>query len=163
MFGSDTNARFSRGAASRIDAASSLNVLGFVYAAGNQALARNGSELSFAAAFATVYSPTMYRWYVSPGGGREYTRVAVDGSAQTIISNGAGDVLRGVYGQFVYYDSAGNFNGGVITPTPVSSTFDLVNDGTNILRLTVAADGSVTIARAGGSRTYDVNIRLMWL
>jgi hypothetical protein len=90
--------------------------------------------------------------------------VGVVGTPVTIISNATGDVAVGISGTFVISDGAGGSNGGVITLTAPSANFDLFTDGgTNVCQLQVAADGSVTVQRTAGTRTYAVSLNLVWL
>ena len=85
-------------------------------------------------------------------------------TAQTVIANGSGDVTLVLSGTFTVSDGAGNVAGGVITATAPSGTFNLYDDGgTNTLQLAIAADGSVTVARTAGSRTYACNLNLNWM
>lgn len=87
----------------------------------------------------------------------------VVGSAQSVIPNGPGDVTLGLSGTYTISDGAGNFDGGVIDPTTPGNSFNLYDDGgTNTCQLQVAADGSVTVIRTAGSRTYSVNLTLNW-
>lgn len=86
------------------------------------------------------------------------------GSAQTVVTNGTGDVTLVLSGTFTISDGAGNVAGGVITATAPSGTFNLYDDGgTNTCQLQVAADGGVTVVRTAGARTYACNLVLNWL
>lgn len=86
------------------------------------------------------------------------------GSAVPVIPNGTGDVTLALSGTFTVSDGAGNVAGGVITATAPGGSFNLYDDGgTNTCQLQVAADGSVTVVRTAGSRTYAVNLNLNWM
>lgn len=90
-------------------------------------------------------------------------KVAIDGTSQEILPDAAGDVIYGLAGTCLIRDSTGVLTVKNIAPAVApGATFDLINDGTNILRITVAAGGQVTVARAGGSRTFNVTFQLMW-
>lgn len=86
------------------------------------------------------------------------------GSAISIIPNGTGDVTLVLSGTFTASDGAGNVAGGVITATAPGANFNLYDDGgSNTLQLQVAADGSVTVIRTAGARTYACNLCLNWM
>lgn len=90
--------------------------------------------------------------------------LSVGASAATPITNATGDVTLNLTGLFVISDGAGNFDSGLIDLTAPGNTFNLYDDGgTNTCQLAVAADGSVTVTRTAGSRTYTVNLSLLWL
>lgn len=98
------------------------------------------------------------------GGVKDWNRGAIVGTPITVVSNGSNDVTLALSGTFVASDGAGNTAGGVITKTAPSGTFNLYDDGgTNTCQLQVAADGSVTVVRTAGSRTYAVGLRLVWI
>lgn len=90
-------------------------------------------------------------------------KVAIDGTSQEILPDAAGDVVYGLAGTCLVRDSTGVLTVKNIAPAVApGTTLDLINDGTNILRLTVTAGGQVTVARFGGSRTFNVTFQLMW-
>lgn len=80
----------------------------------------------------------------------------------TIIPNGTGDVVRGLYAFAVSSPGAGTIDDytGLITP---SSSAAIFSDGSNALTLAVAADGAVTIYRSTGSGTWYAALFLMWI
>jgi hypothetical protein len=107
-------------------------------------------------------------WGLSIGGRggyvREWAYDGVDGTARTVIANGTGDVAYVLSGTFVIRDSAGNVTGGAITATAPGANFTLYDDGgTNTCLLQAVADGSVTVQRTAGARTFKVALRLLWL
>ncbi len=105
----------------------------------------------------------LHVWDTGGGFLQKYASGVV-GSATSIIPNGTGDVTLCLSGTFTISDGAGNTAGGVITKTAPSGTFNLYDDGgTNTCQLQVAADGSVTVIRTAGSRTYAVNLQLNWM
>jgi len=86
------------------------------------------------------------------------------GAAQTVIPNAAGDVTKG--GQFIfciYLDTAAAFASGSIEATPGGGAVDLYNVGGDQFTLTVAADGSVSVVRAAGADTADVELWALWI
>lgn len=102
--------------------------------------------------------------YDTGGGFLHVYKSGVVGSAVTVISNGTGDVTLVLSGTFTVSDGGGNIAGGVITATAPGGTFNLYDDGgTNTCVLAVAADGSVTVQRTAGARTYAVNLNLNWM
>lgn len=119
----------------------------------------------------TLYLSAFTAWAMRLWNGSAYTTchkwqmvLGVVGSAQTVIANGAGDVTLVLSGTFTVSDGAGNVAGGIITATAPGGTFNLYDDGgTNTCVLAVAANGSVTVQRTAGSRTYAVNLQLNWM
>lgn len=102
--------------------------------------------------------------YDTGGGFLQRYASGVVGSATSIIPNGTGDVTLVLSGTFTVSDGAGNVAGGVITATAPGANFNLYDDGgTNTLQLQVAADGSVSVIRTAGARTYAVNLNLNWM
>ena len=90
--------------------------------------------------------------------------INVNGTPQTVFPDGAKDVTLVLSGTFVVSDGAGNVAGGVVTAIAPSGTFNLYDDGgTNTCQLQVAADGSITVVRTAGTRTYAVNLDLIWI
>lgn len=102
--------------------------------------------------------------YDTIGGFMHWKYDGVDGTARTVIPDGAGDVLYCLSGLFQFRTSAGVLsvasNIGNLAPGVAT---DLYNSAGNILQLQVAANGSVTVQRTGGALTYKVNLWLMWM
>lgn len=96
----------------------------------------------------------------SYGGYRMANDVA--GAAVTIIANGTGDVTVGLQAMYFVSESAGGTGGGSATCLNNASV-DLYDDGTDVLTLAVAADGSVTLQRTAGAATFDVSLWLVWI
>jgi hypothetical protein len=105
----------------------------------------------------------MIHGYDTVSGLMKYEFDGVTGTAQTLILDGAGDVLYVAAALFVVRDSSGVTYQGTTTGIAPSGTYNLVADGSNTLQLQVAANGSVTVQRTLGSRTYKVSILLIWL
>lgn len=102
--------------------------------------------------------------YHTAGSFMHVYKSGVVGSATAVITNGTGDVTLCLSGTFTISDGAGNVAGGVITATAPSGNFNLYDDGgTNTCQLQVAADGSVSVIRTAGARTYAVNLALNWI
>ncbi len=92
---------------------------------------------------------------------KQYTGIT---TGTAVLTNAAGDVTVALSGTFLISDGAGNSAGGVITKTAPGGTFNLYDDGgTNTCQLQVAADGSVTLVRTAGSRTYACSLTLNWI
>jgi hypothetical protein len=91
----------------------------------------------------------------------------VDGTARTVLADGAGDVLYSIVGMFTVRASDGGLSSGNVTANlGLSSGTDLYNPsgaGTNVCRLLTAANGSVTVQRTAGALTYKVALWLLWL
>lgn len=85
----------------------------------------------------------------------------VGAAAQTIIPNGAGDVLYVLGGHYVQRASdASEFAGSIYVAPGASIDMD---PGAGVLALAVAANGAVTVQRTGGALTYKVALWLLWL
>jgi len=85
----------------------------------------------------------------------------VDDNAQTVIPNGTGDVGAMLWCAYIANEVGGGVDGGTATVTP-GNTADLYDDGTDVLTLAVAADGSVTISRTAGAASFDVMLWMVW-
>lgn len=119
---------------------------------------------------ATTTPKGILHGYDTISGFLKYEFDGVDGTARTIIPDGAGDVVIALCFQGIIKPSTGavaytsNFGSG-ITLAPGGSTA-LYNTGGNTLTLAVAANGSVTVQRtadAGSSLTYKVALWLVWM
>lgn len=110
----------------------------------------------------------MLHGYDTISGFVKYEFDGVDGTARTVIPDGAGDVLYGVMPIWAVRHSGGTTQGGsystggtgLLTP---GNTLDIYSSGGNILQLQVAANGSVTVQRTAGTGTYKVTLLLQWL
>lgn len=101
--------------------------------------------------------------YGQIGGRADYSLDNVAGTAISLIPDAAAYDVK----QFLYYRAV------VVTSSAVrftvegnvgtNATSDLYNSGSDILRLTVASSGAVSIARAGGTLTYDLQLHLEWI
>lgn len=86
----------------------------------------------------------------------------VDGTAQTIIADGTGDVTEGITVQYVASEVTGaDSYGGTVYLEPGDS-WVVCTDDTNILTLACAANGSVTVQRTAGTDTYKFTAWLVW-
>jgi hypothetical protein len=83
-------------------------------------------------------------------------------SAVVVIPNGTGDVVRGLTTLFVVRTSGGAVEGAFVYINNGASS-NIFDDGSNILRLRVNADGSVDLTRTAGSLSYTVTLWLIWL
>jgi len=112
-----------------------------------------------------VLSPQgLFHGYDTIGGFLYWEYNGVDGTARTVIPNGAGDVLYQLIAQYVVRDSGGGvkFSSTHVGLTPGNST-NIYDDGVDICTLAVAADGSVTVQRTAGAATFKVALWLLWL
>lgn len=101
------------------------------------------------------------------GGWLKVSKTGIVGSAQTIIPDGTGDVLYVLGGRAVVRDSAGavvhleiGSGGSGITPGGSQVLTTAVG---NAITLSVAANGSVTVVRTAGTRTFTLGLDLAWL
>jgi len=97
-----------------------------------------------------------------PGYSGHWTWTGINATSRTIIPNGTGDVTATIAGIFAVSESGGGTDGGTFI-CDNSSSLVLYNDGTDTLTLTVAADGSVTIARSAGAATFALSIWATWV
>lgn len=88
------------------------------------------------------------------------------GVAQTVIANGAGDVLYAFAFASLVRSSTGTvqvlfwFNG---TVTPGGAAQTIFSSGGEVATLSCAADGSITVQRTGGTATFKISIMGHWL
>lgn len=86
----------------------------------------------------------------------------IDDEAVEIISDGSYDVTAILFIQIAIKASDGNKNAGV-SYVENNDSISLWDDGTDVLTLAVAADGSATIQRTAGSLTFDTTLRMTWI
>jgi len=108
--------------------------------------------------------------YGSISGFLKWEYDGVDGTARTVIPDGAGDVVYAL-GLFsvVRASNGGTYStlyypAGAASLTPGSGDQTIYYDGgTNTCVIRVNANGSVDVRRTAGSLTYKVNLLLQWL
>lgn len=90
------------------------------------------------------------------------TKTAIDGTAQTIVPNGTGDVLYRLHVDYVIRLSSGAVGSGIVEISNGGDTgfYDI---GGETYNLRVNADGSVDIRRTAGSTTATFAATLVWL
>jgi hypothetical protein len=90
----------------------------------------------------------------------EYDGLA--GTTRTIIPNGTGDMLYGNFFMYVVRDSSGiTVQGSAGINNGASTT--IATDVNNKIDFAIAADGSFTVVRSLGTRTYKVAVWVIWL
>ena len=92
-----------------------------------------------------------------------YKMSGIVGTAITIIANGTGDVVRGVYIAGVYYNSLGDI--GQISGLVVnggSYAINLSDIGHGTLTFAVAANGTLTVQRTAGTETWTISVMMTW-
>lgn len=99
--------------------------------------------------------------YDGNGGFLFVSKTAIDGTAQVLIPNGAGDVVSVLRASFVWVASSGGASGGTVNILPGANN-DIVSSSPDFLNLRVNADGSVDVRRTGGALTYTVIFSLLW-
>jgi hypothetical protein len=115
---------------------------------------------------ATTTPKGILHGYDTIAGFLKYEFDGLDGTARTLIPDGAGDVLYGLCFFGSVRSSGGtismtnNLGGTALAP---SGSTNIYSAGSDTVALAVAANGSVTVQRTGGSLTYKVNLFLMWL
>lgn len=90
------------------------------------------------------------------------TKTAIDGTAQTIIPDGTGDVTVAVCYAYMIKDSSGVIGGQSDAILQLSNTATLLTDASNGVTLTLSATGGLTVARSSGSRTFTLTISCFW-
>ncbi len=105
---------------------------------------------------------TRTKTYGLVGGSLVWDYNGLDGTARTIHAHNAEDVVSGALFHYVIKPSTGAAVGGTATLTPNTNT-TLYNVGSDVVTLYVATDGSVTVARTGGTLTYKLIVQMLWL
>jgi hypothetical protein len=87
----------------------------------------------------------------------------LDGTARTLIPNGAGDVVYNVSFWALIRSSGGTVV--QVLPTNVAPGVNVsaYSVGADVVQFQVNANGAVTVQRTGGSLTYKVVMVLMWI
>lgn len=96
------------------------------------------------------------------GRAKSWTGTSIS-TAQTIIANGTGDVTEIITIQYAVSEITGTETAGGVVALEPSDSFNLIDDGTNVLTVSCAADGSVTIARSAGTDTFKASLWMVWL
>jgi len=120
-----------------------------------------GNQYVTAAALAAHVEPL--RAYEAISGLLHWDYDGVDGTARTVIADGAGDVAHASQTFFVIRASNNSRAAGTSGLLVPDSTHDLWNSGTDILVLAVAANGAMTVQRTAGSLTYKVALWVLWI
>lgn len=92
-----------------------------------------------------------------------FTKTGVNATPQTILPNGAGDVVRAVYGSVLATDGTNNATPSVMTLRQGGTTTFDITAGTTTWRTTLNADGSLTVARTAGTGTGTLSYDLHWM
>lgn len=96
------------------------------------------------------------------GGFMFVTKANINATPQTIIANGTGDIVRAANLEGVAWD--GTAVSYIAAPVTPGGSFNVSPDaGTNQITVTCAADGSLTVARTAGSRTWSISVHIVWL
>ncbi len=96
------------------------------------------------------------------GGFMIWDYVGLDATVRTIFAHSAEDVVSLALIHFVIQPSTGAATSGTITLTPNTNT-TLYNVGADIVTMYVALNGTVTVARTGGTLTYKLIVQMLWL
>lgn len=96
------------------------------------------------------------------GGFLFVTKTAIDGTAQTLIPNGSGDVLYRLHVDYVIRLSSGAVSSGIVEISNGGNT-GFHDIGGETYNLRVNADGSADIRRTAGSTTATFAATLVWL
>ncbi len=102
------------------------------------------------------------RGYETLSGFLHWEYDGVDGTARTVIADGAEDVAYRLTILHATRASDGQTNGGALSTGPGGFVYLFSNVGDD-LKLFVAANGAVTVQRTGGTLTYKVGLWLLWI
>ena len=103
--------------------------------------------------------------YGSISGFLKWEYDGLDGTARTVVPDGAGDVLYGLTYWAIVRGSAGavvpstNSAGTAIAPGGMAN----IPVGADTVQVQVAANGAVTVQRTAGSQTHKVSLICQWL
>ena len=86
----------------------------------------------------------------------------IDDEAVELVSDSAYDVTAILAVHAAIKASDGNKQAGV-SYVENNDSAPLWDDGTNVLTLAVASNGSATIQRTAGTLTFDVTLRMTWI
>lgn len=84
-------------------------------------------------------------------------------TARTVILNGTGDAIRGLIADVVCWAITGADTTSGAYSLTAGANVEIYNDGTDIVQLQMAADGSVTVQRTAGADTFKVQISGNWV
>lgn len=101
--------------------------------------------------------------YDSISGLLKYEFDGLDGTARTLIPDGAGDVLYSVSFWALIRSSGGTVVHVLPTNVAPGANVNMYSSGADIVQFQVAANGAVTVQRTGGALTYKVSLLLHWL
>lgn len=113
--------------------------------------------------YALTLTPDGNQRYRFGEGGKWVGSVSdVDDTAQELVADGTGDVADLLTYRAIVKPSTGTAVAvsGEIAPGNSANLYDV---GSDVLTLAVAADGSVTVQRGGGTLTYNARLTLDWL
>lgn len=94
------------------------------------------------------------------GGNLFVSKTGIVGSAQVIIPDGTGDILKRVYITGIADDGTTSY--GISTTIAVSGTLTVGNVGVSTIQFAVSAGGELSVIRALGSSTWATSISLVW-
>jgi hypothetical protein len=86
----------------------------------------------------------------------------IDDEEVILVRNSSYDVTVILQAQVAVVCSDGNSDAGPLFVRN-NASWNLYDDGVDILTLTVNADGSVKIQRTAGTKTFVVNIEAIWI
>lgn len=89
------------------------------------------------------------------------TKTSVGASAQTIIPNGTGDVTSLVRGTYILNDGSSATSGTVSLSQAGTTTLD-ISLGGSTWRVTLNANGALSVARTVGSSMASITFDLVW-
>lgn len=106
---------------------------------------------------------TSLRTYTAAGSSIVWTYAGLDGTARTVIPDGAGDVTALLAVEAVIKPSTGTTTYDAARLAPGAAARTIYDDGTNRCAITVNADGSVQVQRTAGTVTFTIIINATWI
>ncbi|MDP3046491.1 MAG: hypothetical protein Q8O07_03350 [Chloroflexota bacterium] len=115
----------------------------------------------------TVLGPTAdgrthLRTFGLVGGSLIWDYTGLDATLRYILAHSAEDVVYYAMIHFIIVPSTGTATSGTLTLTPNTNAL-LYNVGSDTVTLYVNTNGSVTVARTGGTLTYKLIVQMLWL
>lgn len=89
------------------------------------------------------------------------SKTGIDGTPQTIIPNGSGDMVRG--GKIIGYAYDGTASYVIDTSVANGGVSASIGAGGETIQFACAADGALTVSRNAGTRTWSIGIAIVWL
>lgn len=107
-----------------------------------------------------------FQIYDGKGSSLFVSKTSVNGTAQTIIPDGTGDVLRRCIINAVIWATDNSMSGGLTISIANNALFQFFLDSptnANAVTFSVSSAGALTVQRTLGSKSFDVSAHIVWL